>query len=46
MVDVYRVPAERCHPACMHCMTSLWVVFDVLWSLWICKVCAEEWWPT
>jgi hypothetical protein len=43
MIDVYRTPAVRPLPACMHCMTNQWAAFDVMWNWWICMVCGEIW---
>lgn len=42
-VDVYRTPAARFVPACMHCSTSKWVECDETWMVWRCGVCGEEW---
>lgn len=42
MSDVYRTPGRPYAPACMHCMTAIWMAYDAMWDWFICRVC-DEW---
>lgn len=47
MGDVYRTMAKRFEPVCDHCLTALWMAYDVMWDHFICRVCdtwVEPYW--
>ncbi len=40
-MTLFREIGRQFAPACMHCMTAIWMVFDSMWCTWICTVCGE-----